>query len=149
MFTELKSMGLIVLTCIALALGVGMYLQTSRLATANTAFTELSHRHTVLAAAHERALVRAESDRKALVARQAEIVSQARKFAQQKHALQNALSAAEQWAATQVPPDVQKALQRPPGALPAVPDGVPNPATDHSSRQSTPASGATPAVPAS
>jgi hypothetical protein len=149
MFSEIKNIGLIVLTCLALALGVGIWLQTERLSTANTVFTELSSRHKTLADAYERALVRAETDRKALVARQAEIALQARKFAQQKHALQNALSAAEQWAATQVPPDVQKALQRPPDALPAVPDGVPNPATDHSSRQSTPASGATPAVPAS
>jgi hypothetical protein len=71
MFSEIKNIGLIVLTYLALALGVGIWLQTERLSTANTVLTELSSRHKTLADAYERALVLAETYRKALVARQA------------------------------------------------------------------------------
>lgn len=74
-----------------------------------------------LTEAAERAARRAKSDRKVLVARQAEIALQARKLAQADQALSEALQRNKSWSDTDVPPDVQKALS---GASSPVPDGL-------------------------
>lgn len=56
-----------------------------------------------------------EKDRKVLGAWQAKNASTARELARSRAALQEALQAAPEWSNTTVPPEVQKALLRPPG----------------------------------
>lgn len=72
---------------------------------------ELQAENKALTEAAEQAQRRAKADRKVLVARQAEIASQARKTAQAQQALSEALQRNKSWSDTDVPTDVQKALQ--------------------------------------
>ena len=87
-------------------LGWGLYAQigtNSVLAEQNKTLTE----------AAERAVERQKLDRQVLVARQAEIASQARKLAQAQEALSEALQRNKDWSDTDVPDEVQKALHGP------------------------------------
>jgi len=86
-------------------LGYGLYHKNSVLSTENKTLT----------AAVERAVEREKQDRKVLVARQAQIASQARKLAQAQRSLSEALQANKSWSDTDVPPDVQNALGGPSG----------------------------------
>lgn len=61
--------------------------------------------------AAEQAQRRAKADRKVLVARQAEIASKQRELAEAHEALHNSLQRNKAWSDTDVPTDVQKALQ--------------------------------------
>lgn len=79
---------------------------------------ELKQQNKSLIAASERAAERFKYDRKVLVARQAKIASQTRKLAESETALQNALRSNKTWSDTDVPPDVQRALGGPSGAVP-------------------------------
>ena len=79
---------------------------------------ELKQTNKSLVQASERAAERFKYDRKVLVARQAKIASQTRKLAESETALQNALRSNKTWSDTDVPPDVQRALGGPSGAVP-------------------------------
>ena len=79
---------------------------------------ELKQTNTGLTEAAERAQERLKSDRKVLVARQAQIASQAVLLARSEAALQNALQANKSWSDTNVPTDVQEALRGPSGPAP-------------------------------
>lgn len=93
---------LLAATVIALGgLSYGQYERNKALGAQNKTLTE----------AVERAAEREKQDRKVLVARQAEIASQARKLKQANAALSGALEANKSWSDTDVPSDVQKALQ--------------------------------------
>ena len=70
--------------------------------------------------AQKRAVEREDRDRKVLVARQAKIALQARVLAQTRSALETALQRNKSWSDTDVPDDVQKALD---GAGSGLPDG--------------------------
>lgn len=63
-----------------------------------------------LVEAQKQAVERQKRDRKVLVARQAEIASQARKLAQAQEALSEALTKNKVWANEPVPNEVQEAL---------------------------------------
>ena len=96
----------LVLAALVLALGgttYGLWQRQAALADQNKTLTE----------AVERAVEREKRDRKVLVARQAEIASQARKLAQAQRTLSEALQANKSWSDTDVPPDVQNALSGP------------------------------------
>ena len=80
---------------------------------------ELKQTNNGLTEAAERAAERLKSDRKVLVARQAQIASQAVLLARSEAALQNALQANKSWSDTNVPDEVQKALAGPSGGPPA------------------------------
>lgn len=97
---------------LAIILGLGWFGKAQYdcardLRTANKSLTE----------AAEQAQRRAKSDRKVLVARQGEIASQARKLAEAEQALSEALQRNKAWSDTDVPDDVQKALQDPRAGL--------------------------------
>ena len=103
----------LVLAALVLALGgttYGLWQRQAALADQNKTLTE----------AVERAVEREKRDRKVLVARQAEIASQARKLAQAQRTLSEALQANKSWSDTDVPPDVQNALGGPSGGLAGV-----------------------------
>ena len=85
--------------------------------------------------ASNRAVERANWDRQALLARQAELSTSRTKLAHAQQALQNALRANKSWSDTDVPPDIQKALggagsgpQSGPGHLPDGSASLPEPA---------------------
>lgn len=73
----------------------------------------LTAQNKILTEAQNRAIERQKSDRQVLVARQAKIASQARKLAEAQQALSGALQRNESWRDTQVPEEVQNALQSP------------------------------------
>lgn len=87
----------------------------------NQSIAHLEAANAALVQALDRAQEREKRDRKVMVARQAEIASQARKLAQAKQTLSEALQQNKPWSDTDVPPDVQKALG---GASGPVPDGL-------------------------
>lgn len=120
---------LLAATVIALGgLSYGQYERNKALGAQNKSLTE----------AVERAAEREKQDRKVLVARQAEIASQARKLKQANAALSEALNSEtavyldshgvlqrnKSWSDTDVPSDVQKALQGRSDSPAADPDGV-------------------------
>jgi uncharacterized protein HemX len=99
-----------ILVSLVLALGgtaYGLWQRQVALAAQNKTLTE----------AAERAVEREKQDRKVLVARQAEIASQARKLTQAQRSLSEALQRNKPWSDTDVPPDVQKALSGPSDGL--------------------------------
>jgi hypothetical protein len=71
---------------------------------------KLKEANSVLMEAQNRAILRQQADQKVLVARQAKIASQARKLAQVNSALLKALESNKAWSDTDVPTDVQDAL---------------------------------------
>lgn len=108
---RLTLIGWSVLLALVLPLGYATYTgigERAVLQAANEALVE----------AVDHAAERAAEDRKVLVARQAEIASQARKLAQTQQALSEALQRNRSWSDTDVPLDVQKALSRPSDGLP-------------------------------
>ena len=109
-----------ILVALCLTLGIGLYYTLGSVST-------LREQNNVLTEASKRASERIAADRKVLVARQAQIVSQRRILAQTQASLSGALQANKTWSDTDVPPEVQKALSGPSGALAGAPDGVPNP----------------------
>ena len=82
---------------------------------------ELKQSNKSLTVAAERAASRAKLDLKVLVARQTKITAQARKLAQAQEALSEALQRNKAWSDTDVPDDVQKALD---GRSSPAPDGL-------------------------
>jgi uncharacterized protein HemX len=93
----------LVLAALVLALGgttYGLWQRQAALAAQNKTLTE----------AVERAVEREKRDRKVLVARQAEIASQALKLKKTERALSDALSANPAWADAPVPANVQEVL---------------------------------------
>ena len=109
---NIKAMLVAGATALLAVLAAALWVQTERLHTADAAFAALSDRHKTLAEAHNRALERAVEDRKVLVAREAKIASQARELRLARQGLKTALQASPEWAATQVPTEVQNALSR-------------------------------------
>ena len=109
-----------ILLALCLLLGIGLYHTVGSVST-------LREQNNALREASKRASERIAADRKVLVARQAQIVSQRRILAQSQASLSGALQANKTWSDTDVPPEVQKAL----GGAPDGPDGpldrVPNP----------------------
>ena len=79
---------------------------------------ELKQANNRLTEAAERAQARLKYDRQVLVARQAKIASQTRKLAESEQRLSEALESNKPWSDTDVPPDVQRALGGPSGAVP-------------------------------
>ena len=79
---------------------------------------ELKQTNKSLTEAAERAASRAKLDRQVLVAKQAQVASQALKLAQAQEALSEALQRNKSWSDTDVPDDVQRALGGPSGGLP-------------------------------
>lgn len=78
------------------------------LSAANAALNDSVDR---LTEASKRAQERSKRDAKALVAREAEIASQARKLAEAQQGLQKALGAEQEWSNTNVPTTVQNTLR--------------------------------------
>jgi uncharacterized protein HemX len=112
-----------VVVALVLALGLsgyGLYYQTQRVAV-------LADQNKSLVAAAKQAAEREKSTRKVLVARQAKIASQARKLAQSQQALSEALQRNKSWSDTDVPDDVQKALQGRSSGLDSAPASLLNP----------------------
>ena len=100
---RLTLIGWSVLLALVLPLGYATYTgigERAVLQAANEALVE----------AVDHAAERAAEDRKVLVARQAEIASQARKLAQTQQALSEALTNHKAWASQAVPNEVQEAL---------------------------------------
>ena len=91
---------------IAALLGLGWFGKTQY-----DSARDLRTANKTLVDAAEQAQRRAKADRKVLVARQAEIASQRRKLAEAQQALSEALQRNKSWSDTDVPTDVQKALQ--------------------------------------
>ena len=105
-------------------MGYLAYHQTGRVAELQASVTSLTE-------ASNRAAESAKSDRALLVSRQKEIASQARKLAQARAGLTEALQRNQAWSNTNVPDDVKRALGGPPSG-PAgvlqhdeVPEGAP------------------------
>lgn len=92
-----------VLSALSLTLGYLTYSGGQEIA-------ELRQTNSALMEAQKRATERAKLDRKALVARQAENASTARKLAQTQEALTKALDLNQNWATEKVPQEVQEAL---------------------------------------
>lgn len=95
----------IAIAALVAALGMGWVAKTQYddaryLRTENKAFKE----------AADRALVREERDRKIIAASQNKIALQARRWAETRAALAEALQRNKEWSDTHVPDDVQKAL---------------------------------------
>lgn len=87
----------------------------------------LAEQNKSLTEAVDRAAERETEYRRILGARSKEIASQARKLKQANAALSEALQANKSWSDTDVPPDVQKALQGRSDGPVADPDRVRNP----------------------
>lgn len=101
-----------IIITLAVALGGVVYLykrDIKAVAEENATLTAHLYRATE---ASKRAQERSKRDAKALVAREAEIASQARKLAEAQQGLQKALGAEQEWSNTNVPTDVQNALSR-------------------------------------
>ena len=73
----------------------------------------LEESNKILTEASKRAQEREAASRQLLVARQAKIAAQTRKLAEAQQGLSEALRANKSWSDTDVPTDVQKALQAP------------------------------------
>lgn len=110
-----KALAIAVALLLATLLGVGWVAKSQY---DNAAYLKTENK--ALLDEQKRAIEREDRDRKVLVARQAKIVSQARKLAQAEQALSEALQRNKAWSDTDVPDDVQKALG---GAGSGLPDG--------------------------
>lgn len=95
-------------------LGYGLYHKNSVLSTENQRLTGAAK---AAEEASKRASERELAYRRILGTRQKEIASQRLKLQAAETALQNALRANKTWSDTDVPPDVQNALQAPSGGL--------------------------------
>ena len=114
---------LALIASLALALaGLGFLYQQQA-----TALASLAEENSVLKEASKRASERIAADRRVLVARQAQIVSQRRILAQSQASLSGALQANKIWSDTDVPPEVQEALGGAPGGPDGPSGGLPNP----------------------
>lgn len=92
-----------ILTLIVAFLSAGLWVTAGQKASLGTQLQALQE-------ATKQAQERSVRDRKALVARQAEIASKTRELARAQRNLTEALGANKTWSDTDVPPDVQDAL---------------------------------------
>lgn len=98
---------------LACLLGLGWYADHTR-----TALAAEKIKNTELSDALGRAVASEQRARKALVARQAANAVEARRFKQVQEALSEALQRNKTWSDTDVPPDVQNAVNGPSDGLP-------------------------------
>lgn len=96
--------------------------QYSKASALRTEITTISQARDDAVKALNQAVEREKSDRQLLVARQAQIASQARKLKDVQNRLSAALERNKAWSDADVPPDIIGGLAGPSGALP---DGLP------------------------